>query len=204
MEELLIKHTMNILYEVATMVILPGALLFTTFYIIKGKEQLKFAHRFYRRASGNEQAKKDDKITRYLDEEKSIHLDKVINTFLIDKKPFLRQKYSLGEMSKDLDIPLHYLSAFINRHYNMNFNELINRYRVSYSKLMIMNDEWKSKKLSTIAAEAGFHNRNTFTTAFKKETGESPSEYVSRIKRGKLNVKSVLTDVEKALIGNVA
>jgi AraC-like DNA-binding protein len=139
-----------------------------------------------------------------VNEVRAVPLDKMINKFLIEKKPFLRQKYSLGEMSKELDIPLHYLSAFINRHYNMNFNDLINRYRVSYSKLMIMNDEWRSKKLSTIAADAGFHNRNTFTTAFKKETGESPSEYVSRIKRSRAIDRSLLSEVEKALIENVA
>ena len=146
----------------------------------------------------NQQAKTDDKVGRQLTFENLKQLDKAINAFLIEKKPFLRQKYSLGEMSTDLGIPLHHLSAFINQYYNVNFNELINRYRVSYSKLMIINDEWRYKKLSAIAAEAGFHNRNTFTTAFKKETGESPSEYLRGIKN-KVRNKSLLTDVEKTL-----
>jgi len=47
---------------------------------------------------------------------------------------------------------------------------------------MIINGEWKQKTLEAIASEAGFNNRNTFTAAFKKETGKSPSEYLKEVK----------------------
>src|SRR5215831_14665230 len=128
---------MNISYELAALLMLPAGLFFIAFFIAKSADQLIVANRFFSNSPNNERVKKDDKISRYFNEEKSVHLDKVIHGFLVDKKPFLRQRYSLGEMSRDLDIPLHYLSAFINRYYNMNFNDLINRYRVCYSKLMI-------------------------------------------------------------------
>ena len=51
----------------------------------------------------------------------------------------------------------------------MNYSDFINRYRVSQSREMIMNGEWKYKTLEAIASEAGFNNRNTFTAAFKKK-----------------------------------
>lgn len=47
---------------------------------------------------------------------------------------------------------------------------------------MIENKEWKKKKLETIAEESGFNNRNTFAIAFKKMYGQSPSEYMKRVR----------------------
>lgn len=129
-----------------------------------------------------EPEKKDDKIGRFLSDEKLTRFNSVINQFLIDKKPFLQQKYSLRDLSVDVDIPINYLSAFINRYHKMNYSDFINRYRVSQSKEMILNGEWKSKTLEAIATESGFNNRNTFTAAFKKETGQSPSEFLKGIK----------------------
>jgi AraC-like DNA-binding protein len=110
------------------------------------------------------------------------NIDSVVREFLTQKKPFLKHGYSLRHLSEDIHVPLHHLSAFINRHYQMNFNDFINEYRVHYCKIKIMNDEWKVKKLEAIAEESGFNNRNTFTSAFKKVTGLNPSEYLKGIK----------------------
>jgi len=54
-----------------------------------------------------------------------------------------------------------------------------------------MNGEWKYKTLEAIASEAGFNNRNTFTAAFKKETGQSPSEFLKRIKKDQQGARSL-------------
>jgi AraC-like DNA-binding protein len=125
----------------------------------------------------------DDKLLRFLSDEKKMDQIHVrIQEFLSEKKAFLQQRYSLSQLALDIDIPRHHLSTFINHYYEINFNDLINKYRVSYSKEMIINGEWKQKKLSAIAEESGFNNRNTFTTAFKKVTGQNPSVFLRRTK----------------------
>jgi len=149
--------------------------------MITGTQQLKVA------GNGSytitEPDKKIDKIGRFLSEEKLDHFNVAINKFLAEKKPFLQQKYSLRDLSVDVDISTNYLSAFINRYYKVNYNDFINSFRISHCKVMIMNGEWKYKTLEAIASEAGFNNRNTFTAAFKKETGQNPSEFLKRIKK---------------------
>jgi YesN/AraC family two-component response regulator len=148
---------------------------------ITGTRQLKMTgNGFY---TMTEPEKKNDKIGRFLSDDKLTHFDATINKFLTEKKPFLRQKYSLKDLSVDVDISANYLSAFINRYHKVNYNDFINSYRVSQSKEMIINGEWKQKTLEGIASEAGFNNRNTFTAAFKKETGQSPSEYLKEVKK---------------------
>jgi AraC-like DNA-binding protein len=37
-----------------------------------------------------------------------------------------------------------------------------------------------------LAFECGFHNRNSFTTAFKKFTGRTPSDYLKSLSRSAL------------------
>jgi AraC-like DNA-binding protein len=148
--------------------------------IIAGIPQVKTGNGFY---TITEPEKRIDKVGRFLNEEKLTHFNSLINQFLIEKKPFLQQKYSLRELANDVHIPVNYLSAFINRYHKMNYSDFINRYRVSQSKEMIVNGEWKHKTLEAIASDAGFNNRNTFTAAFRKETGQSPSEFLKGIKK---------------------
>jgi YesN/AraC family two-component response regulator len=144
--------------------------------------------------------KKNDKIGRFLNDEKLTQFNSVINQFLIEKKPFLQQKYSLRELASDVDIPVNYLSAFINRYHEINYNDFINRYRVSQSKEMILNGEWKYKTLEAIASDAGFNNRNTFTVAFRKEMGQSPSEYLKGIKKAERVSKPAANRAREVLV----
>ena len=134
----------------------------------------------------------------FFSDEKMSHIDSVVRQFLTEKKPFLKHGYSLRHLSEDIQLPLHHLSAFINRYYRMNFNDFINEYRVYYCKIKIMNEEWKLKKLEAIAEESGFNNRNTFTSAFKKVTGLNPSEYLKGIKEGQKLIEPIFhTSVEQ-------
>jgi AraC-like DNA-binding protein len=165
--------------------------------VIAGAPQLKMTDNgFY---IMTEPAKKNDKIGRFLSDEKLIHFDAAINKFLTEKKPFLRQKYSLRDLSADVDISTNYLSAFINRYHKVNYNDFINSYRVCHSKEMIMNGEWKHKTLEGIASEAGFNNRNTFTAAFKKETGQSPSEFLKEVKKDQKGTRAVPGQLKRKL-----
>ena len=105
-----------------------------------------------------------------------------LTEFFSAQQPFLKLGYTLKDLAKDLQLSLHHLSAFINQYYGVHFNSFINEYRVNYLKEKINNKEWKSEKLEAIAVESGFKNRNTFTAAFKKITGQSPSEYIKNIR----------------------
>ncbi len=166
--------------------------------MVAGAGQLRIAgNRFY---TITEPEKRDDKIGRFLSDEKLAQFDLAINKFLAEKKPFLQHKYSLRDLSLDVDISTNYLSAFINRYHKMHYSDFINRYRVSQSKEMIINGEWKYKTLEAIASEAGFNNRNTFTAAFRKETGQSPSEFLKKVKKDYQTKRPLANETQKILV----
>ena len=112
-------------------------------------------------------------------------IEATVRKHLEEKKSFLRHGYTLKMFSEETRIPVHYLSGFINKYYKMNFNDFINEYRIIFSIDKLLKKEWMYKKLETIANEAGFNNRNTFISAFKKVTGVKPSEFLKDIKLGK-------------------
>jgi len=177
---LLVASRVAIVFSFVYVLIALLALLKNSRKMITAPGQLKIAGNDSYTITAHD--KKDDKIGRFLSDDKLTHFNISINKFLTEKKPFLRQKYSLRDLSVDVDISTNYLSAFINRYHKVNYNDFINSYRVAQAKEMIMGGECIHKTLEAIAAEAGFNNRNTFTAAFRKETGQSPSEYLKEVK----------------------
>ena len=109
----------------------------------------------------------------------------VLDAYMASAKPFLKQKYSINDLSKDTGIPQHHLSALLNRIYKMRFNEYLNGLRINYIIENFENPAWDKLTLEGIAKQVGFTSRTTFFYTIKKITGESPSEFMAKIKEGK-------------------
>lgn len=100
-----------------------------------------------------------------------------LGTFITNQQ-FLRKNLKLEEVAKELEVKPYVLSAYINQAYQLHFNDLINHYRIQYIKEGLIRDEWSELTLEAIAEKAGFNNRNTFLSAFKKVTGMTPTNFM--------------------------
>jgi AraC-like DNA-binding protein len=97
-----------------------------------------------------------------------------------ENKPFIKGGYTMGDLSRELSIPSHQLSAFINQEYGKNFNELINNYRVAYlEKMVAESPEYLNYTLEALGQLAGFKSRASFYSAVKKKTGLTPASLFS-------------------------
>lgn len=92
-------------------------------------------------------------------------------------KKFLQHRYTINRLAAELDIPPHQISTFLNQHMDTSFSEFLNKYRIEYSIERIKNGDARRLTLEALASECGFNNRNSFTTAFKRITGVTPSEF---------------------------
>ena len=107
-----------------------------------------------------------------------------LDDFIRNERPYLRQGYTLIDMSKDLGIPRHILSRMINVRYGKNFNAIINQFRIDYLKdIPSREPNWHLYTMEALGKLAGFNSRNTLIKAFRKCTGESPSSYFMRVSR---------------------
>lgn len=109
--------------------------------------------------------------------EKNLYIHQQLDSFMMEKKPFLQLEYGINQLAESLNIPSYQLSAYINRTLGVNFNEYINRFRVQYCENLIRMGLTYEFNMKGLALKCGFHNRNTFTSAFKKFTGITPSCY---------------------------
>lgn len=105
-------------------------------------------------------------------------LARQLRTLMESKAPYLRIGYSLQDLSVDINIPAYQISAYLNQKMGVSFNDYLNHYRVQHCIERLKKGDSGLLKLEALAFECGFNNRNTFTTAFKKSTGVTPSEYM--------------------------
>jgi AraC-like DNA-binding protein len=100
-----------------------------------------------------------------------------MNDYMAEDQPYLKTHYNIRDLAEEMKLPSYQLSALLNRHMGTNFNDYLNQYRVKHCQQLIMEGEAGNLNLKGLSAKCGFHNRNTFTTAFKKITGQTPSVY---------------------------
>ncbi|MEJ5049279.1 helix-turn-helix domain-containing protein [Chryseobacterium culicis] len=97
--------------------------------------------------------------------------------FMTAEKPFLNPSITIQNISDHIGIPTRELSVLINHHLGQHFYDFVNTYRIEYA-MDILKDATKMKvTILEILYEVGFNSKSSFNTAFKKHTGNTPTEY---------------------------
>ncbi|MDC6366839.1 MULTISPECIES: helix-turn-helix domain-containing protein [Flavobacteriaceae] len=106
------------------------------------------------------------------DIKKAIEMDKV----------YRNPKLTLDEFARTLNIPSYLVSRIIKREYEKTFPETINYFRINDAIRELEESTLKETKIESIAYTVGFNTPSAFYSAFKKETGTNPTEYLKRKK----------------------
>ncbi len=115
-----------------------------------------------------------DKIKPEMIEQLSRHME--------TEKPYLTPALTLDKLAGQLRLQPRLLSNIINRHFECNFFEFINSYRVEEAKRMLADQQYADKNMLDIMLDVGFNSKATFNTLFKKKAGMTPSEYRKSVK----------------------
>ena len=115
--------------------------------------------------------------TNSFSEEETKALFKEIEDLVREQKLFLDPAISLAVLSKRLKASIQKISFAINTKSGYNFNEYINRYRVAFATHLLNTPEGKGITIAAIGTEAGFNSLSSFNQAFKKVTGNTPSQF---------------------------
>lgn len=94
-----------------------------------------------------------------------------------NEKPYLDTQLNLFKLAELHGSTVHELSSLINKGFNENFNQFINRYRVEESKKLLVSEQHQNLSMLGIAYEAGFNSKTVFNATFKKMVGKTPTEY---------------------------
>ena len=108
-------------------------------------------------------------------------LSQELKNSLIDlmeiEKIYKENDINLEILANRLNTSRHNASQVINEHFDLNFHEFINKYRINEAKSIFNLDYQKNLNIIDVAYEVGFNNKVTFNKAFKKDTNITPSEY---------------------------
>ena len=93
------------------------------------------------------------------------------------EKPYLDDSLSLPALAKALAVSPHHLSQVLNDSLHQNFFEYIGRFRVEEAKKMLSDRVNINLKMEEVARRVGYLSKSAFNTAFKKQTGMTPSRF---------------------------
>lgn len=100
-----------------------------------------------------------------------------IEAYMLQEKPYLEPRITIGELAQRLQIPVNDLSQIINEQLEQNFYDFINSYRVEAFKELLSQPDSEQFTLLSLGLEAGFNSKSTFNAIVKKFTGLTPSQY---------------------------
>jgi AraC-like DNA-binding protein len=93
------------------------------------------------------------------------------------EKPYTDGELTLPKLAARLSVSTHHLSQVINERLGQSFNDFVNSHRVEEAKRRMADPAAEHYSLLAIAEEVGFNSKSSFNTAFKKQTGMTPSEF---------------------------
>ena len=117
-----------------------------------------------------------------LTESFSGELKKELLELLEKDKVYKQNDLNLNALADMLGTNRHNTSQVINEHFNMNFFDLINKFRINEAVRMINDETYKHLNIIEIAYEVGYNNKVTFNKSFKKVHDVTPSQYIKALK----------------------
>ena len=113
--------------------------------------------------------------------------EKITYALEVDKI-YRTNNLSLDDLANHITYNRYKISEVVNTHFSKNFYNLLNHYRIKEAKELLIADTHLSVK--AVMYEVGFNSKNSFYSAFKKDTGLSPNDFrsLSQYDYSKLNI----------------
>lgn len=109
------------------------------------------------------------------------YIAKKLDELMEDQKLYTKGDLKLQEVADALNLGVHALSQAVNVAKNKKFTDYLNELRVEEAMRLMQEEDYQHAKLLAIALDAGFNNKTSFLNAFRKYTGQTPSEYRKNI-----------------------
>jgi AraC-like DNA-binding protein len=90
---------------------------------------------------------------------------------------YLKHTLNIEEFAKQVGIHYREVSVIINQHFDTNFFEFVNSYRVNKAKDMLVDPKYTDTTILDILLESGFNSKSSFHRFFKRYTGMSAADY---------------------------
>lgn len=94
-----------------------------------------------------------------------------------EEKVYMNPQINIGELAEKLETSSKSLSQVINLSFNKNFFDFINSFRIEEAKNIMLNTNDVHLTVLEVMYQSGFNSKSSFNTAFKKATGQTPTQF---------------------------
>lgn len=123
----------------------------------------------------------DDEPDKIEPDDEAREIIKRIEILMEERKPYLNKRFSIEDLSKQIEFRRNKVTSTINDVMGKNFHGLVNDYRVREAIQILETDEL-NLTMDAVADKVGFHSRSSFYACFKKYTGQTPKEFVAQLR----------------------
>ena len=116
------------------------------------------------------------KYSLVIDDEKNKQIE-FLKKFMIENEPYLDSSLTIQDLAEQVKMPAKDLSTLINLYMNKHFFDFINQYRIEKAKDILKDSSKKELTILEVLYEVGFNSKSSFSTSFKKYTGQTPTEF---------------------------
>lgn len=116
---------------------------------------------------------------RRLDEEEAKQIIARLQNIMRGKELFRNPNLKVGDLAREINVPIHQLSRILNDSLQKNFTAFVNEYRVEAACKMLSHQT--NYTIEAVGNEVGFNSKSTFFAAFKKLKGLTPNAYMREI-----------------------
>lgn len=106
---------------------------------------------------------------------------KKLEDFMDAEEPYLDSSLTVQKLARQFQIPTRELSILINHHLNQHFFDFITGYRIKKAILILEDPANKKLTILEVLYQVGFNSKSPFNKAFKKHTGQTPTEFRTNI-----------------------
>ena len=145
-------------------------------YVAKRKKNLVLVQQNLKLAKASKNLKKEPNLN-IVASKVSIELKEKIQEALEKKKMFTDANLSLERFSKRISSNRTYVSEGINEVYAESFRSVINKMRVEEARSLLVDPDFENYSIEGVAITVGYRNISSFNSAFKRETGITPSYF---------------------------
>lgn len=101
----------------------------------------------------------------------------LLKKYMETEKPYLNPSLTIRSLSEEIKMNSRDLSVLINQQLQQHFFDFVNEYRIKEAMKILKNPSKKAFTVLEILYEVGFNSKSSFNTAFKKHTGETPTQF---------------------------
>lgn len=105
---------------------------------------------------------------------------KQLENYMETNKPFLNQDLKQVDVAKNLKISSAELSQVLNQFLGVNFPDYVNKFRIEELVKRMKDKSSTRYTLDALAEKCGFSSRSSFFRAIKKQTGQTPAEFLRK------------------------